>query len=148
MTCEVFLEYLLAWRKSHMNNVTLTYWVISACRLAIHPAWHTVSSEYYNERDYVKCGYLNFCYILNDFYERLERFLLVQGGPVDKKWTYAGPSGEELTVHIKHDGYINRIINVIAVPIMNGDGSVDKVTVGNGWLWFAPHNRRDISLPI
>jgi hypothetical protein len=35
-------------------------------------------------------------------------------------------------MHIK-DGFINRIINVIAVPIMNRDGSVDKVTLGNGW---------------
>jgi len=42
-----------------------------------------------------------------------------------------GPSGEELTMHIKDD-YINRIINVIAVPIMNRDGSVDKATLGNG----------------
>jgi len=42
-----------------------------------------------------------------------------------------GPSGEELTMHIKDD-YINRIINVIALPIMNRDGSVDKATLGNG----------------
>jgi hypothetical protein len=34
-------------------------------------------------------------------------------------------------MHIK-DGYINRNINVIAVPIMNRDGAVDKVTLGNG----------------
>lgn len=68
-------------------------------------------------------------------------FYLVQGGPVAAKWTQAGPSGEELTMHIK-DGYINRIINVIAVPIMNRDGSVDKVTLGNGWLWFASQQEK------
>jgi hypothetical protein len=60
-----------------------------------------------------------------------EFLFLIQGGPVDAKRTQAGPSGEELTMHTK-DGYIHRIINVIAVPIMNHDGSVDKATLGNG----------------
>ena len=64
-------------------------------------------------------------------------FLMVQGVPVDAKWTQTGPSGEELTMHIK-DGYTNRLINVIAVPIMNRDGSVDKATLGNGWLVCFP----------
>jgi len=91
--------------------------------------------QYYNERDYAKCSSLYFSYNLNYFYERWERFFFffffLKKGPFYSKLTLAGPSGEELTMHIK-DGYINRIINVIAVPIMNRDGSVDKVTLGNG----------------
>jgi hypothetical protein len=48
--------------------------------------------------------------------------------------TQKNPSGtfrRGTNMHIK-DGYINGIINVIAVPIMNRDGSVDKVTLENG----------------